>query len=466
MTTRSVVVIGGGIAGLSAAFEITQANADIHVTLFEAASDVGGALQTEEIDGRIIDLGADGFLATRPEALDLIRDVGCADDLVPIGASGAWIYLRQGLEPLPTGLVLGVPTRWSQIRQLRGLSGRARRGFLRDRYVPRRLRVGDDTSIGEILRTKFGSALVDELIEPMIGGIQAGRVDDLSAATVFPALYAAAQRGGSLQRAIRPTPVAGATPPGTIFYSLRDGLGSLPQRLATVVRTRGVDIRTHQEVTGIVRGTTRRWAVVTATTTTEADAIIVTTPASNAGRLLAPLGPALADLATIPTASTAMVTFVVNRDAVPLPATGTGFLVPLQTPFRDNESMIITAATLLDRKWPYLAHDETVVVRVHAGRSDDSRAAELSDDDLVERVREELAIVLGTWPPAHDVVVQRWPAALPQYLVGHADRVRIARQVTEEQGIWLAGMTYDGVGVPATIGSGRRAGRTVAATFS
>ena len=124
MTTRSVVVIGGGIAGLSAAFEITQANADIHVTLFEAASDVGGALQTEEIDGRIIDLGADGFLATRPEALDLIRDVGCADDLVPIGASGAWIYLRQGLEPLPTGLVLGVPTRWSQIRQLREI-GRA-----------------------------------------------------------------------------------------------------------------------------------------------------------------------------------------------------------------------------------------------------------------------------------------------------------------------------------------------------
>ena len=130
------------------------------------------------------------------------------------------------------------------------------------------------------------------------------------------------------------------------------------------------------------------------------------------------------------------------------------------------QTCALPISTLLDRKWPYLAHDETVVVRVHAGRSDDSRAAELSDDDLVERVREELAIVLGTWPPAHDVVVQRWPAALPQYLVGQADRVRIAREVAEERGIWLAGMTYDGVGVPATIGSGRRAGRTVAATFS
>jgi oxygen-dependent protoporphyrinogen oxidase len=300
----------------------------------------------------------------------------------------------------------------------------------------------------------------------MIGGIQAGRVDDLSAATVFPALYAAARRGGSLQRAIRPAPVATSTPPTPLFYSLRGGLGSLPKRLDALVRSRGVDVRTAHRVTGITRGTTRRWAVATATTTTEADAVIVTTPAFVTGELLGHLDPALRALSTIPRATTAMVTFAVDRHSAPLPTHGTGFLVPLETPFRDGESMIITAGTLLDRKWPSLVDNETVLIRVHAGRSDDERAAMLSDDELIERVRQELAVILGSWPEARDVIVQRWPVALPQYLVGHADLVRRAHQAAEERYLWLAGMAYDGVGVPASIGSGRRAGRTVAATLT
>lgn len=466
MTTQSVVIVGGGIAGLAAAFELTESAPEIHVTVLEASGVVGGALQTSVLDGRTVDLGADGFLATRDEALTLVRDAGWSDDLVPIGASGAWIYLRHGLEVLPTGLVLGVPTRWSQLRQLRGLSRRARWGFLRDRFFPRRLSIGDDASIGEILRGKFGQALVDELIEPMIGGIQAGRVDDLSAATVFPALHAAARRGGSLQRALRPTPSATPTPPAPLFYSLRDGLGSLPRRLDTLLRSRGVDIRTEHHVTGLTRGTTRRWAVATANTITEADAVIMTTPAFVTGELLGHLEPALRELTSIPRATTAMVTFVVNRDAVPLPSRGTGFLVPLHTPFRDGESMVITAGTMLDRKWTYLSDNETAVVRIHVGRSDDNRAATLPDEALVERVRDELAVIFGSWPATPDVIVQRWPAALPQYLVGHADLVRRAHDAAEKHYIWLAGIAYDGVGVPATIGSGRRAGRVVAATLS
>jgi oxygen-dependent protoporphyrinogen oxidase len=128
--------------------------------------------------------------------------------------------------------------------------------------------------------------------------------------------------------------------------------------------------------------------------------------------------------------------------------------------------MIITAGTLLDRKWPSLVDNETALIRVHAGRSDDERAAMLSDDELIERVRQELAVILGSWPEARDVIVQRWPVALPQYLVGHADLVRRAHQAAEERYLWLAGMAYEGVGVPASIGSGRRAGRTVAATLT
>ena len=466
MSKPSVVVIGGGIAGLAAAYELTggpSVDEAVRVTILEREQTPGGALQTTSFAGRTIDLGADGFLATRREATDLIRDIGRSDELEPIGASGAWIYLHRGLEAIPKGLVLGVPTRFAQVRSLRGLSLRAKWGSLRDFVAPRSLSIGDDATIGQIVRAKLGSALVDQLVEPMIGGIQAGRVDDLSAATVFPALLAAAKKGGSLQRAIRPP--HSAAPPGPLFYSLRDGLGSLPTHLATVLQERGVTFHYGEAATYLARGTTRRWSVATARTVTEADAVVITTPPQVAGELLAPHSPAGESLRKIPSASAAMVTFAVARADINLPASGTGVLVPLQTPHTANESMIVTAITLLDRKWPHLADDDSVLVRVHTGRIDDGRSSAMSDDELITRVNSELRQILGSWPTPITARVQRWPHALPQYHAGHAELVRTVRHAAEEIGIWLAGMTYDGVGVPASIGSGRLAGQGVRRTL-
>jgi len=466
MSTPSVVVIGGGIAGLAAAYELTggaTSDSALHLTVLESELRPGGALQTTTFANRTIDLGADGFLATRGEATEFVRGIGRGDDLEPIGASGAWIYLHRGLEAIPKGLVLGVPTRFAQVRSLRGLTLRAKWGSVRDFVMPRRLTVGDDATIGQIVRAKLGSALVDQLVEPMIGGIQAGRVDDLSAATVFPALLAAAKKGGSLQRAIRPP--QGAAPAGPLFYSLRGGLGSLPAQLATLLQQRGVTFHYGEAATYLTRGTTRRWSVATANTVTEADAVIITTPPRVAGELLAPHNSVGEALRSIPSASAAMVTFAVARTEVNLPATGTGVLVPLQTPFAANESMIVTAITLLDRKWPHLANDESILVRVHTGRIDDSRSAMMTDDELISRVNEELRLIFGSWPTPREARVQRWPHALPQYHAGHADLVREVRHGAEEQNIWLAGMTYDGVGVPASIGSGRLAGQSVRKTL-
>ena len=466
MSTPSVVVIGGGIAGLAAAYELTGGatpHHDIHVTVLEADLRPGGALQTTEFAGRVIDLGADGFLATRGEATDFVRAIGRGDDLEPIGASGAWIYLRHGLEAIPKGLVLGVPTRFAQVRSLRGLTWRAKWGSLRDFVAPRRLDVDEDATIGHIVRTKLGSALVDQLVEPMIGGIQAGRVDDLSAATVFPALLVAAKKGGSLQKAIRPPSTA--APAGPLFFSLRGGLGSLPAQLATLLQQRGVTFHYGESASYLTRGTTRRWSVATTNTVTEADAIVVTTPPQVAGALLAPHVSASAALQAMTSASAAMVTYAVSRAQLNLPATGTGVLVPLQTPFAPNSSMIVTAVTLLDRKWPHLADSESVLVRVHTGRIDDNRSADMSDEELISRVNSELGTIFGSWPTPLAARVQRWPEALPQYREGHVDLVHTARQAAEEQYVWLAGMAYDGVGVPATIGSGRLAGQNVRRTL-
>lgn len=466
MNTPSVVVIGGGIAGLAAAYELTggaTADSAIYVTVLESETRPGGALQTTSFAGRTIDLGADGFLATRGEATEFVHAIGRGDDLEPIGASGAWIYLRRGLEAIPKGLVLGVPTRFTQVRSLRGLTLRAKWGSLRDFVAPRHLDIGEDATIGQIVRAKLGSALVDQLVEPMIGGIQAGRVDDLSAAAVFPALLAAAKKGGSLQRALRPP--QGAAPAGPLFYSLRGGLGSLPAQLATLLQQRGITLHYGEAATYLTRGTTRRWSVATANTVTEADAVIVTTPPRVAGELLAPHDSVGETLRSIPSASAVMITYAVARNEVNLPATGTGVLVPLQTPYRENDSMMVTAITLLDRKWPHLNDDHSVLVRVHTGRIDDHRSSMLTDDELISRVNDELRRILGSWPDPIATRVQRWPDALPQYRIGHAELVRQVRHAAENQNIWLAGIAYDGVGVPASIGSGRLAGQRVRETL-
>ncbi len=464
MSRRSVVIVGGGIAGLAAAWEASGGstpNPDVFVEVIEALPATGGALRTTEFAGRTIDLGADGFLATRGEATDFVRAVGLGDQLRPIGASGAWIYLRGTLEKIPTGLVLGVPTRWAQLRTMRQLSRRAKMGALRDLLVPRRLRPKEEFTIGAILRSKLGDALVDELIEPMIGGIQAGRVDELSAAEVFPALDAAARKGGSLMRAIRPKPPTTPAAPTPIFFSLQDGVGSLPLQLRPILQQRGVLFRTGDPVTAIRLTTDQAHSlsVETATSVTPADAVVVATPPQVAGALLGQLSADVRQLEFVKSASSTMVTFAVPREACPLPESGTGVLVPLQTDFiAGTDSLLTTAVTFLDRKWAHLHDPQLALVRVHTGRIDDERAMAMSDDALVHRIHAELAQLFGAWPEAVETRVQRWPHALPQYFHSHRAMVTGARAALVPHGIFLGGMAYDGVGVPASIGSGRRAG--------
>jgi oxygen-dependent protoporphyrinogen oxidase len=428
------------------------------VTVLESAPRVGGALQTTTLAGGVIDLGADGFLATRSEALDIVRDAGLGDELVPIAAAGASIYLRRRLHILPKGLVLGVPTHPRLVAHL-GVSSRARRALWRDWLWPKKPQLEVHPTLGAILRGKFNDALVDELIEPMIGGIQAGRVDELSAEDIFPALVNAVRRGGSLQKAITPPPSTGE--PGPVFYSLRDGLGSLPPRLAGILRDRGVTITTATTVTAI-RSTpagARRLEVDTAHAAYAADAVVVAAAGHVAARVLGAHRDDVRPLGEMTHAGAAMVTFAVPTEQLHLPP-GTGVLIPLHTPSdRHDDSMLATAITFLDRKWPWYAHDGLSYIRVHAGRVDDTRALACDDEQLVTRLTDDLVQVLGHFPTPVARYVQRWPHALPQYFPGHAERVRAARVALDAEHIYLVGLAYDGVGVPATIGSARREAR-------
>ena len=421
-----------------------------------------------------MDLGPDGFLARRPEALTLIHELGLDDQLEAVAASGASLWLRGSLHEIPSGLALGVPTSSSSLKSMGGLSWRARAHARRDELFPVRLAVGDDASIGDIVRAKLGSELSYQFIEPMVGGIQAGRIDDLSALSVFPALLQAARHGGSLMKALKTLGAAGPSPsgpttpapaPGPMFCSLVNGVGSLPVELARQLAQRQVVLRTNVRVSALRRSPAGDypWEVDTDTTATPADAVVIATNGAVAGDLLHEFDPAFEGLSALSSASAAMVTFCVPRPNITLPQHGTGILVPLATDWSGSSSMMITAVTFLDVKWPHLRHDDDVVVRAHVGRIDDVRSASMSDDELVTRVAQELAVLLGHFESPLETLVQRWPDGLPQYYVGHERMVQRAKAACGALRLALAGNAYDGVGIPASIGSGRRAAREVLA---
>jgi oxygen-dependent protoporphyrinogen oxidase len=328
------------------------------------------------------------------------------------------------------------------------------------------MKIGDDATIGDIVRTKLGRELCYQFVEPMLGGIQAGRVDELSAKSVFPALLEAARKGGSLMRAMRasgpvtPGPSSASSTSGPIFYTLLEGVGSLPLEIARQLRTRGVVIRTGVAVTALRRTPSGNypWEIDTYATTTPADAVVMATPATVTARLLGAHDPALSYLSNVRSAGAAMITFSIARNAVSLPANGTGVLVPLATAWSGDGSMMTTAITFLDRKWPHLRREGDVLLRVHVGRIDDVRWTDMSDEELVVRARAELRVLLAAGAP-FDTLVQRWPDGLPQYYVGHESMVKRARAAAAAIGVTLCGNSYDGVGVPASVGSGRRAGR-------
>jgi oxygen-dependent protoporphyrinogen oxidase len=478
VSRESIVVVGAGISGLSAAWELSGGaegpdEATPRIEVIEDRAVVGGSLATAAFADRTIDLGADGFLARRPEAVELVRELGCEDQLEAIDASGASLWLRGALDELPTGLALGIPTSSGQLKNVRGLSWRARLDAYRDEHVPVRMNIGEDATIGDIVRTKLGRELCYQFVEPMLGGIQAGRIDDLSAKSVFPALLEAAREGGSLMRAMRasgpvaPGPATTATNDGPTFFSLLSGVGWLPGEVARQLRRRGVVLRTGVTVTALRRTPSGSypWEVDTQDTTTPADAVVMATPAIVTAQLLGTYDPALAQLGNVRSAGAAMITFSVATSAVALPATGTGILVPLGTPWSSGDTMLTTAVTFLDRKWPHLRRDDDVVVRAHVGRIDDHRWSEMSDELLIARVSAELNVLLSSFGSPNDALVQRWPDALPQYYLGHETMVTNARVAASSLGVALCGNTYDGVGIPASIGSGRRAGREALETL-
>jgi len=496
----TVVVVGGGIAGLSAALTLSSAPAGARVVVLEASPRLGGKLASAEFGGRALDLGPDAFLARRPEAVGLCRELGLEDDLVAPGQRSAFVLVRGRLRPLPAGLALGVPTRLGPLARSGVLSppGLARAAL--DLVAPwAGGGAGEaDRAVAAITTARLGREVTELLVDPLIGGIHAGDTARMSAAAVFPPLLAAAHEGGSLMRALRApatdiattaataaaastgagttgaVPAPGDASPPPVFLTVRGGLGRLVDRLAAVLGERGVALHTGRPVQRIEpaapgpvphrtpAGAPRRWTVHHGAGAVEADAVVVAVPAGVAGALIAPLdATAGAALGSVEYADVAVVTLRLAAGDLGRRLDGTGYLVPRRA------GGLVTACTWLTSKWPELARPGDVVVRASAGRAGDHRAAAVGDEELVAAVVAELAPVLGLRGAPLERLVTRWPGAFPQYALGHLDRVAAVEAGGRRLGtVAVAGAALHGVGIPACIGSGRAAARAVLASMA
>lgn len=447
-----VVIVGGGISGLAAAWHLSQGGGErIRVTVLEASNRVGGKLHVSEVAGVNVDAGAESMLARRPEGKDLAKAVGLGDELVSPGTTQAAIYSRGVLRPMPRKQVMGVPADLAELVRSGIVSPG---GLLRvplDQILPATL-VRTDVSVAAYIRARMGGEILDRLVEPLLGGVYAGRSDMLSLEATMPAIATAARSERSLLSAARAIVDEAPKNAGPVFTSLRGGIGSLPQAVA---KASGADIRTGVTVREL-RRTPEGWRLVTGPVPSpeiiEADAVIVAVPAAPAARLLETEVPkAAAELARIEYASMALVTLAYRPDAFPERPTGSGYLVP------PVEGRPVKAATFSSIKWPHLG-DDLIIVRCSIGRIGEEHLLQRADDELVSLAMAEMTDVMGVRGLPIDSRVSRWGGGLPQYNVGHLDRVaRVRAAVAVQPGLAVCGAAYDGLGIPACVATARTA---------
>lgn len=446
-----VAVVGGGISGLAAAYELQRRGLSVRV--LEAGLRAGGVITTERFDDWVIDGGPDSMLVQKPAAVALCRELGIAERLIStLTPRTAYILRDDRLHRIAEGSFLGFPL---DVRALARSSVFTLGGKLRmacELFIPRG--GGDeDESVGAFVRRRFGQEAVDYLAEPLLAGIHAGDVDRLSAQALFPRLLEAERQSGSVIRAFRAMRVK-PSPQGA-FVSLPGGTGEL---IDTLLQALAPDtVRLSQRVSEIRRHT--HYLVDTPAGAMQARAVILAVPAYVAASLLRGFDTTVAALAeATPYASTATVALGYRHDQVAHPMQGTGFVVP-----RVERSPLL-AATWVTSKWPHRAPDGHVLLRGFLGGGRDPRRLDADDAELIDLVVDELTQMLGISGAPLFTRLFRWTRQSPQYEVGHLQRVAtIDRQLASIPGMFVTGSGFRAIGIPDCIADGRETAARAAA---
>ncbi|GAA4903312.1 oxygen-dependent protoporphyrinogen oxidase [Actinomycetospora succinea] len=468
-----VLVVGGGVSGLAAAHRLrTLLGPDAELVVVEAARTLGGKLSALEIGGRRVDVGAEAFLARRPEAAERIAELGLGDQLVHPGRAASSLQVGGRRTALPPRTMMGVPGDPDVAADALSPAGLA--ALREDRPGP--WEPGGDVAVGALVRERLGDEVADRLVDPLLGGVYAGHADGLGLRATVPALAAALDADPrSLLAAARsclPAPPVEGAPPLPVFGTLRGSLADLPATLALAARA---ELRLGRTVTALSRTPTGWRAELGENEPIDADAVVLAVPAPALRRLLADHAPDAARAAgEVELASTALVVLALPAAAAAPLAGRSGVLVGAGERRPDGLPWTIKAATFSSEKWPHLAvsdparpdPDDTAVLRLSIGRHGDAAslaALRRDDDDLVSAARSDLAALTGIEEVPVESAVVRWPGGLPQYGVGHVERVAaLEAGVAALPGLAVAGATLHGVGVPACLATADAAARRVA----
>jgi oxygen-dependent protoporphyrinogen oxidase len=446
-----VVVIGGGITGLAAAYDLVQQGRA--VVLLESDTRLGGKIHAGPVTGAglpfDVDMAADGFLARQPEVVNLCHELGLGDQLVAPSGAPAYIWFDGALRKIPAPSVLGVPFDVSSIEQSDLISPAGTADFAARIDKPAAPLVGD-ASVGEVLRPRVGDEVFERLIDPLLGGINAGEADRLSIGAGAAQLADAARVGGSLRAALRAQVDASrAADGGPVFNGLRGGTHKIVDSLGAVLGDR-VYTGTPAERLEPTSGGWRVWA---GGEPIDASRVILATPSWVTAGLIAPYVPeSAAVLAGISYGDAVLVTFVIDTSKIANPLNGSGFLVPR------SQGLLMTACSWSSSKWGHYDDGTHAILRVSAGRTDDLRWLDMSEADIVDTLCQELTTTIGLEgePTAR---VTAWHQSLPQYRPGHFGRCDDidAQLAAEAPGVTVTGAQMRGLGLPACVRQGRAA---------
>ena len=456
-SSKRVAIVGAGISGLSAAFMLKKAGWE--PVLFDARPRAGGVLETARVDECLVAGGPDSYLAQKPWATALIRELGMADDLIGSNDHQRKTYIvRNGrLVPMPDGLLMMVPTKVMPMVGTRLLSWptKLRMGLELFRTAPAKPRP-DDVSVADFFRDHYGQEAVDYLAEPLLAGVYGGDPERMSASSVLGRFVELERKYGSLSRGVlaekrkRAAPAAGNQPAGPIFRALKNGMGSLVDRLVGAIGADRFHLGSQVESLERADGGFR---LRTSAGSFEAARVILATPAYGAAALLGSLEPAAAGLLNqIPYNSSATVALRFEMAELRRPPEGFGFLVPR----RERQTMV--AATYVQNKFNFRVDPGSALFRCFVGNAAACDENLKDDGSLVEAVLSDLKRLTGLSGTPKAVRVFRWQRAMAQYEVGHARRIaEIQERMRAVPGVCLAGNAYEGIGIPDCVRTGQRA---------
>jgi len=440
-----VVVIGGGISGLASAYFLSQKIEPGDITVIESGDRLGGTIRGVKFGLHLAETGPDSFITRNPSAIDLVADLNLSERLISPATSSAYIYSRSKLHPIPRGTVFGAP---SDFKKFFGNSLISKPGQIRAAIEPLlfRAKIVGDTTVGSFAKKRWGREVTDSLIEPLVGGIHAGTVHELSLAQCAPQYLKAAQTNRSASEGLK-SQMANYMPNGhPAFYSLEAGLSGLVDSLVMYLEQRNVEILTRCESVEILP-LADGYRIATRERSFEAEGVICATPAYVTSRLISPVSKSASQLLdTIDYASPIMTLLAYEDSSFEEPLQGSGVLVP-----RPNGTLT-TAVTFATNKWPGWKSEGETILRVSAGRFGDNRVWRFDNKSLVTNLETEMTKILGVTSRSVRSEVSRWQKRIPQFKPFHGQLIQRIRE-SLPPGVELAGAPFLGVGIPACISS-------------